>query len=190
MGNKFTYGLLGVFSVLVLAFGILAFSDGNRNLPSVSSSEDIDNEGVFCVSHVRDGEVLMSECSHNALYNSGANMTRDMLGDGGGAAVDYISLCNATANCTTPTASDDPADTDLYNEYTNCGLSEVQGTYNALGQTGNWTISTTFTATCNGLEVNATRLSNSTDEFAGNAFTLVTLQTNDQLTINVTEQVS
>ena len=57
--------------------------------------------------------------------------------------------------------------------------------------TGNWSIYNEFTSTCDNVVTNVTRLRNTNgDDFAGNTFTLVTLQTDDLLLINWTLSVS
>ncbi len=181
MGNKFTYGLLSVFGILALTLSILALSGGVTQIPT-TTGQGIGYKGSVCV--YKNGELV--ECDHNVLYDTGADMVRDTLINPSDA-VDYIELCNATAGCGTPGA----AKTEDYTAYTAAGLSAAQGTTTVLGDTGNWTVTQTFTATDNNLLVNATRLQNSSgDDLAGNSFTLVTLQSNDQLTINWTLQVS
>lgn len=181
METKFKYGLLGILSVFLLTLGIFAFSGTGIN-PVTTSNEGIGYQGSVCV--YKNGEEV--DCNHNLLYDTGANMVRDTL-IAPSDAVDYIELCNATAGCATPAADKSEA----YTAYANCGLTTAQGTTTPLGQTGNWTVTHTFTASCDNLEVNATRLQNSTgDDLAGNTFSLVTLQNNDQLTINWTIQVS
>jgi len=122
---------------------------------------------------------------HNVLTNAGAEAIEDILGQNTAfGAFNYIGLCNATAGCTTPSVTD----TTIDNEYTTAGLTRAVGTYydNA---NGNWTISKTFTATADSLETNVTGLYNQATGgtlLATNSFTLATLQTNDQLTVNIT----
>jgi len=176
--KKKIYAVVGVSVLLLLV--CLAF------IPSTAENnygDSIDYKGTVCI--YKNGELI--ECNHNILYNSGKNLIRDLVGGGGSGAVLNISLCNATAGCGGPVA--DASET--YSEFAGCGLENSQGTYTALTQDGNWTITKTFTATCDNVETNVTRLQNATGtNFAGNSFTLVTLQTNDQLTINWTIQVS
>ena len=132
--------------------------------------------------------VLVSR-SHNVLYDLGRNFTRDILGSGSlQGPFQNVSLCNASTVCATPVA----LATEAFTGYTNCGLSSQAGTYAALGGVaGNWTITKTFTSTCDSVNTTVTRLTNQTGGiFAGNSFTLVTLQTNDQLTINWTLMIT
>ena len=123
-------------------------------------------------------------CSHNVLYNTGKNMIRTFLGDTGGDGneVDVIELCNASSSgsCGTPVA----AKSESYTALSGCGMDAASGSYAALAQDGNWSISHVFTSLCDNVLTNATRLGNTSEDFAGNSFSLVTLQTDDQ--INVT----
>lgn len=171
---------VAVLAVVIFSFGFMA------GIPKESSttSSSLNYDGYVCVS--KNGELI--ECSHNLLYDNGKNITRNLLGVGGFGAVLNISLCNATAGCAGPIATG----AETFNTYVNCELNNTQGTYSTLQNApGNWTVSKTFTSGCNSLEVNSTRLTNATGGlFAGNTFTLVTLQTNDQLTINWTLMVS
>lgn len=177
--------IAGIFFGVFLSYFLLSSA---VVLDSSSSSTPIQYKAQVCVYKTpwledHYGERELVDCSHNVLYNTGQNMTRDLLG-GGGNFIRNISLCNTTAFCTAPVA----AGTETFTTYANCGLNSTQGTYAPLATTaGNWSIYTTFTATCNSLDINATRLSNATGSlFAGNSFTLVTLQSNDQLTVNWT----
>ena len=68
------------------------------------------------------------------------------------------------------------------------GLDRTQGTYGDNG-VGNWSIWTTFTATADDLLTNKTGIFNASAVgtlFAENTFTLATLQSSDQITINWT----
>mgnify|MGYP001608619042 FL=1 len=124
--------------------------------------------------------------THNLLYDSGKNLTRDLLGAGATGAVLNISLCNASAGCGAPVAGASEA----FNTITQCGIFNQQGSYTSLSPIGNWTVTKTFTynSTCNGVSttINASRIGNLTmTNFAGANFTTVTLSnTNDQITIN------
>lgn len=152
------------------------------------SSDSLNYHADVCV--YKNG--ILHECNHNVLYNNGKNMTRDMLGYGGTLAgnVSTISLCNASTGsaCGTPVA----AGSEAYTAYDSCGLNAATGSYAVLtAYDGNWTITKTFTSTCDNRLVNVTRLTNASGSiFAGNTFSLVTLQTNDQLTVNWTIMIS
>jgi hypothetical protein len=176
--------IFGFIAVALIALS-LGYIIALEPQTSSTSSDTFQYDGYVCVS--KNGELI--ECSHNLLYNNGMNITRNLLGVGGNyGGVLNISLCNATAGCGTPVVGA----TETFNTYVNCGLHSQQGTYAVLQNApGNWSVSKTFTSSCNSIEVNSTRLANETGSlFASNTFTLVTLQTNDQLTINWTLMVS
>ena len=120
--------------------------------------------------------------SSNVLYHTGREGIEGLIGGADGAdAFDWIEMCNATNDCEIPLV----AKSEGYAPYAACGLSKVAGDYDTLLGNGNWTISTTFTATCDNVLTNATRLQNGAgDDLAGNNFTLVTLQTSDTVLIN------
>jgi len=158
---------------------------------SISSGDFVidgtDVEGFVCVQVTRaDGTIEPPECSHNQVFNGGLDHIRDYIGQGTSeSAFTYISLCNATgtAGCEDPVA----AASEKFSGMDTCGMSNASGTYGELVNNGNWSIYKTFTSTCDAVEVNVTRLSNGEGtNFSGNSFTLVTLQTDDQVTINWT----
>ena len=167
-----------------IIFAIAFFSFANTGVQTTNSDGSLNYKGYVCV--YKNGELI--ECNHNLLYDRGKNITRDLLGIGGGGPALTIALCNASAPCATPVA----AGTEAFTSYYTCGLTNATGTYATLqGNPGNWTITKTFTSTCDSLTTNVTRLMNaSSDLFASNTFSLVTLQTNDQLTINWTISIS
>jgi len=176
-----------LFSFILVSFSIIPFENNPR-------SEDSNSEGVGYSAMVKvyiNGEFW--DESNNILYNKGANMTRDFLGIATGTSpVTTIALCNSSHNdagvtvgCEIPLVGG----ADLFNAYNICGLANATGTFSALvqGTAGaNWSVQNTFTSTCDDLTMNVTRLQNGSDIFAGNIFTEVTLQTNDQITINWT----
>ena len=163
----------------VFAFAMIPLSMDNSSPDSIS----IEYNTNVCKTVTRaDGTVEPTECDHNLLYNSGKELIEAYLGDTGGATdeVDQISLCDSATptNCGTPAA--DASETFL--TITDRGLSETTGTYASLG-VGNWTISNTFTATAS-VTTAGTRLQNTAAvNFAGNAFTEVSLESGDQLSI-------
>jgi len=120
------------------------------------------------------------------LFNDGKELIEAYLGDGNANdPVDQISLCNATAGCAEPTA----AGSEAFNTLAAAGLSEATGTYASVG-VGNYTITHEFTAT-DSVSTNVTRLQNTAGtNFAGNSFTLVSLENQDKLTITWTIWVS
>lgn len=181
MDNKIFMSVIAV--TLMSAIVLTLVIPSPVSVGSSSSGETLNYRGNVCI--YKNGELV--ECSHNLLYDIGKNLTRDILGLGGNF-IRNISLCNATAGCQVPVAGA----TETFNRYGNCGLIATQGAYTAYGTIdGNWSVSNTFTASCDSLLVNATRLANASGTLlAGNTFSLVTLQTNDQLTVNWTIQVS
>ena len=179
---------LGVTLIAMFAL-ILATSFSTNNISLSEESKDgINYEATVCRQITRaDGTIEPTECSHNLLTNAGANASRDLLGNVGGAAFDWIGLCNASITCATPAITD----TTLSNEITTGGLDRAQGTYAVVAGAGNWTISKTFTADSDNILTNSTGLFNATSGgtmLAENSFTLATLQTDD--TIALTWQIN
>jgi len=171
--------ILSLGAIAISALLILAVY--SKAPTSVTFGQGIPETGISCIRIIRkNGEVTPWECSHNVLYNSGKELLETILGDtGSGGPVKIIALCNATAGCGEPQA--DASET--YNEITTCGLAPATGTYSSIG-TGNWTITYTFTSTCDNVKTNVTRLKNSGGTyFAGNSFTLATLQNGDQIQV-------
>ena len=172
----------------VLLVGVFAFGFSMNNSPSNTIGEVIGYHSMVCRQVTRaDGTVEPSECQHNTLYETGMDIIRTYLGDTGGAGdeVDQIELGNASSvGAGTPVVGK----TEGYTAHAGCGLSIATGTYTALAEDGNWTIDNEFTNTCAAAQLtNVTRLTNTGgDDFAGVAFTLVTLQLNDKLSINWT----
>ncbi|KKL78875.1 hypothetical protein LCGC14_2020450 [marine sediment metagenome] len=110
------------------------------------------------------------------------------MGDGAAVdAVDWIELCNVSASggCGVPVA----ASSEAYTGYTDAGLIKQAGSVDDMGN-GNFSVAYTFTANRTA-STNVTHLLNGNgDEFAGNSFTLVSLENNDQITINWTVSIS
>jgi len=190
--NKYSmFGIIGLLAV----FTILSVGMINTNVPTSSSNADasINYHSNVCKYVTRaNGEVEEIGCNSNVLFDTGAELIEQYMGagSGGGDAADWIGLCNATAGCGTPTAGAAEAYNVLDAGCLDAATNPVVGTYASNGN-GNWSVSKTFTATCDNLETNVTRLyTDDDDEFAGNSFSLVTLQTDDQLTINWTIWVS
>lgn len=186
MKKTFIFGgvliLLSIFAIYLIVANV------STSIPSVQSGDSLHYAANVCKQVVRaDGTREEAECSHNILYNTGRNITRDKLIGTAGVAITNITLCNASTagtGCATPVAAGNEA----YTEFIECGLkSNSAGTASVLeDQPGNWTVWKTFTSTCNNMLVNVTRLGNNSVYFAGNSFTLVTLQTSDSLTVNWT----
>ena len=166
--------ILGISLLLVAIFAVTVLPGINTTV----QAQGLAYNAEVCV--YKNNELV--DCSHNVLYDTGAEEIEQYLGNTGGSgdAFDWIQLCNATAGCAQPTAGGG-----TFNEMNpDCGVNSSSGAYASVGN-GNWTISAVFTSTCDNIETNVTRLRNNAgDAFAGNNFSLVTLQTDDQ--INVT----
>lgn len=173
----------GLLLIPILVFGVLLGFNAQES--ETDSSTSIKYDSMVCSQIIRaDGTTESPYCSHNQFLNTGANITRDILGNGAvGAPFKNITLCNATAGCGVPTAT-----SAAQNVFTTCGLSSAEGTYSVnTASAGNWTISKQFTASCADLVTNVTYLENVTGtDFAGMNFPTVTLQSADQLTVNWT----
>ena len=184
------FALVGVSILLIAAMFMFAFTPTEINSKQSELSDGINYKATVCTSVDRvDGTHENVGCSHNLLTNAGKELIETYIGSGGSGAVNYIALCNATAGCAAPAAGD----TSLTNEFTSGGLQRAQGTYSTLAGSGNWSIAKTFTATSDNLVTNKTALLNASSAgtlFAENTFVTVTLQTNDQVTINWTISVS
>ena len=166
--------VLGISLLLVAIFAVAAVP----GLQVSSQDQGLQYHSQVCV--YKNSELV--DCSSNLLYDDGKDLIEQYLGDTGGTSdeVDQIQLCNATAGCGQPQA--DAGET--FNALNSCGMAQATGGYNNIG-TGNWSISQTFQASCDNIQTNLTRLRNSAGtNFAGNNFTLVTLQTDD--IVNVT----
>ena len=180
--NKKVWILPLIVICLGLVFALSIMPTTNKNT--------IVNEGISWGSEVciyKNDELL--GCTHNVLYDTGAELIENLLGDdGSGGPAKNISLCNVTAGCGTPVA--DASET--WNEFSSCGLASAQGTYSSNAPSGNWTISKTFTSTCDCVETNVTRIgTNAGINLAGNAFTYTAkLCSSDTLAVNWTIYVT
>lgn len=120
----------------------------------------------------------------NLITSAGLNLVRSVLGQGEGAHINHLALGNTTA----PVAGS----TTHPGLISSLGLTSADGTFYEESQNGNWTIGHTWTATGTIL-VNTTGLYNDTNSgtyFAGTTFTAVTLNNNDQLSVNYTSWVA
>lgn len=181
-----------IFLVLLMPVAIIvAASILNSNAPVPTTNMEssvyassIGYHSMVCV--YKNGEQV--SCKPNLFTSIGKNITRDAL-------LYPRAVSNATTisvgNNTSPQAQGDTSLQGDYSKSSNiCGLTNGTGTITPdalVGVSGNWSISKTFTSTCNSVTVNATGLYNSTVGgllFAQANFTSVTLQSADQ--INVT----
>lgn len=177
---KKMFAIMGFVLALFLVFTLAMTSSVGE--PS-NFGATINYDSRVCVDVIRvDGSIEKGDCSHNVLFNTGKDLIKQYLGDTGGTTdeIDQIQLCNATAGCGAPSAGK----TEDFTAFTSGGLSETTGTFASTAGNGNWTITNTFTASSNDLVTNVTRLRNTNgDDFAGNSFSTVTLQSGDQLQI-------
>ena len=206
-GNRVITIFLTSILTFLLSFIIFSVYSTTNLIPSGDISQPIEIENQLCIYTTGDFEGRKTQphqdfletvdCKHNLFYDTGRNLTRMILTGGvNNSVVNVISLCNATngtAAVTNGTTCQSPlaVATELYNVYTGCGLGNVSGTFTDFGNTGNWTISNTFTSSCDAQTTNVSRLilQNGT-LFASATFTLVTLQTNDRLVANWSQGVS
>jgi len=193
------FSSLFIFGVMLGMIGLYAVNS-IAVVPenSVNSQTGLTWNGRACVQVERaDGTLEPTYCNHNLLYNSGANAIRDRLGSAGAGAMIDIALCNAT----NLTGSRSPAAGDVLKSSTlssgceliqTCGLANISGTYGVLGSgNGNMSIYNQFTSTCSGLNVNVTKLRNSSGtNIAGLEFTQASLNNGDKITINWTVYIT
>ena len=183
-------GHVAVIGLLALTVGIMISPFINLSLLPVSSvteissvSSGVNYNAMVCV--YKNGQEI--DCHHNLLLNAGKNMTRDALTNGlaAGGVPKWIALGNGTA-------TQAPTDNVLATEIgTECGLNRASGTINfdtVYNNIGNWSVTKTFTSSCNNAIVNTTALYNATvsganNTFAETTFTSTTLQANDQINI-------
>ena len=183
--GKGRYAVLGlVFFLFFLGGFLLAPLDDSIPTSNVMGGV-IPYSASVCTTVTRvSGGVGGLGCSHNLLFNSGREIIEDYLGasGGSGSAVTKVVLCNASAGCDAPLATSAEA----FKAFVGCGLDNATGSYSSNG-VGNWTVLKTFTSTCNNMLTNVTRLQSANGTaFAGNSFTIVTLQNLDTITINWT----
>jgi len=183
--KKDVFYLTAIFS-LTVAFAFLLNYDVLPNLGN-NIMTGVNYDANVCVTHTNaEGEIVSNQCSHNVLYDTGAEFIEQLLGNETASdAADVIVLCNASAaaSCETPNAGK----TESFTNMTSCGLVATTGAYSSNGN-GNWSISKTFTSSCDSVITNVTRLktNSSNTDLAGNNFTLVSLESSDQITINWT----
>ena len=205
MGKKILTIPLGMLAVLV-AFSIVPFTPSTVSV-SVTDLGTLDDSVVAPVvpadalsdyhtslGYGSDVDVWIKrfeldwekwDSNSNVITNDGLNLVRGYLGAGAaGGAINYMALGNTTV----------PSDTDTEHdgEIVGCGLTnKTADTYYEESQDGNWTQSATWTATCT-ITVNTTGLYNGTagTYFAGTNFAAVTLNNNDQITVNYTTWVA
>jgi hypothetical protein len=181
---KYAIALLAV-SLIGTSYALL----NNQMYSSIAAGtpQQMGYTGMVCREVTRtDGTVLDLGCYHNVLANNGKNLTTSQLFSKPSAAsatdvVDTMQLGNTSAPLVT--SATHPG---LIAE---CGLDEYAslawiGVGTATDGNGNVSTNYRWTSTCDGVVVNTTGLlSNTNKYFAGNTFTSVTLQANDQLNV-------
>ena len=171
-----------VLGLLVLSAFFVTGMIYNENNGSTNSAQELGYHGSVVIS-VND-EVVDS--GSNVLYNTGAEAIEVSLGTGSADAFDWIELGDADLAAETP----DAAKTEAYTAHDADGLSVAEGTVASNGN-GNWSIWKTFESTAASQDMNVTRLQNAAGvDLAGKAFTHVTLEDGDAVTINWTIWVS
>lgn len=209
------YLLIGIFGFILgilLLLSLFSLSTDLSSIPVTQTIEGISYYSTVIVSTTGDfagrttpahfgiDEIVpcKDDCSNN-ITNAGKNAIRDVLGAFNPSATPgnftFIGLGNSSVVWT---VSDANATLDnLYNLTSGAGLNISAGNYAVLTGSGNWTVSRTFTAATSNMKTNVTILTNSTESgilnytmFAWRLFSDVTLQANDQLTVNWTVWIS
>ena len=179
--NMIKYALIALTVVL---FGAFYLTFTGSSLIFSGTTEGVLYNGMVCHKVNRaDGTSEDYGCNKNVLTNVGKNHTTSQLFSEPTAAsatdiVDSMVLGNTSA----PQASD----TSHPGKIGVCGLAEYSSlSWSSTGTSdGNVTANHQWTSACNDVIVNTTGLeTNGNTYFAGNSFTNVTLQANDQLTV-------
>jgi hypothetical protein len=130
--------------------------------------------------------VIERQADHNTLFTSGMNHIKSCLGAGTCTALTNITLCNATSTAASGLCGDtSAAATEAFTEFntsSNLGRNQTS-TMIWSNSTGGFAISRVYVSGNDNMTTNVTRIGNGSHYFAGNSFTGVTLQTNDQLNI-------
>lgn len=201
--KKIYIGLLlfaiGIFALGFYSSSLASFDSSETFISPKFSSPSYDNNQEISVNALiqhweydestGERELVFEQEAHNIVYNNFLDEIKLAVGNGQilGVPYDQIALCNSTQvaagqGCGVPAADN----SEEFISYDQCGLTNATGTYVSLG-TGNWSVQHTFTASCDSLTINSTRVQNRTsDLMAGLNFSGVTLNTNDQLTVNWT----
>jgi len=167
---------LPISIVILLAVGLGVMNYSNVSMQEVPNDGVLTYHSAVCKGYVHDGVYYDLGCSHNTLTNDGKELIEDWISSNNASYINTIVLGNGTE----PTATD----TSHPGKIADCGLTEATITWTDIG-IGNQSASYEWTSTCDNEVVNTTGLeSDGNIYFAGNAFTDVTLQTDDK--INVT----
>lgn len=185
------FSIIGLFLfVSIFAVGFVVggnkIKNSNYQAQEVVESRLAYADDVLCPYVIRASGVREDyDCSHNLVYDSGLNMTRDLMISGSGMIMN-ISVANATAGVDAPAAGGN-----AWTVYDNCGLASRNASYSINPGAGNWSSWVTFTASCDGLAINGTVITNTTGaKFAAGLLIYTIINTNDAYTINYTRKVS
>jgi len=179
--NIIKYALIALTVVL---FGAFYLTYTSSSWIFSGTTEGVLYTGMVCHKVTRAGGAVEDYgCDKNVLTNVGKNHTTSQLFSEPTAVsatdiVDSMVLGNTSA----------PQDTDTSHpgKVSDCGLAEYSSlSWSSTGTSdGNVTANHQWTSSCNNVVVNTTGLETNGDTyFAGNSFTSVTLQANDQLTV-------
>jgi len=178
--------LIALFSVIVLAMLSIGLGIGGV-VEDTSQTKTSDGITEYSLVRVYKNSELVGQ-NHNLITNIGKDMIK--LATGNPTSI----VTNATVQVLGNTSAPAVGDTTLSGIISNCGLTGKPGSYSSNGASnGNWTLSSTWTSTCNNLVVNTTGLYNMTTSgnlFAGTSFTSTTLQSGDVITVNYTVWVA
>jgi hypothetical protein len=199
--NKILFAITPFILATLVFLAVFTFSSPLMITDADTSNSELNYGSNVCVDVERaDGTKERIGCKSNVVTNDGLNHIRKQLGQGqASTAFVNIGLCNATTPPSAPSPGCGPAaatNDELDNEWATSdgsGLGRAAGTWGQNGaQVGNWSVWNTFTSSYDNRVTNKTGIWNSSTStenhtlLAENTFTAVTLQTNDQLTVNWT----
>jgi hypothetical protein len=168
--------MLILWIVTVGAIVALPLFQKNRN---IEASGGLKYHGEVCV-WVNDKLV---GCNHNIITNGGKDVVYYAL-TGSLQNATYIAVANNTV-------AQSAADTSLQGEWTTCGLAKGPADSIVKNNYGNWTITKSWTVTCDNVIVNATGIYNATGPlFAETTIPTHYLYSTDVLRISWTIWVS
>jgi hypothetical protein len=169
--------LIPILIPLVIAGMLIAFPKFPRNNEEVSSGFKYHGEVCAWVNDKLIG------CNHNLITNAGKDVVYYAL-TGSLQNATYIAVANNTV-------AQSASDTALQGEWTTCGLAKGPAESIVRNGYGNWTITKSWTVTCDNVIVNATGLYNATGPlFAETTIPLHYLYSSDILRISWTIWVS
>lgn len=185
-------GVVAFLSVLVVAAGLMSFQ------PQTGATVDdgLHYGSAVTLTQYRPGVGIISEQTfHNVVTSEGKDYIKVMLGSDstGFGSMKYFGLSNNATHV--PAAATTAAfwKSDV-GEVTGSGLDRATASYFSNG-VGNWTLSKTWTASGAVANIQLAGMFNDTYANTGymlaeNNFTAVSLQANDQLTLNWTVSIS